>query len=309
MRAIKKGLIVILAFFLMSIIACVKAESDTAQTAGQSSLAVKDDYEREISLESIPQRIVSFAPSTTEILFALGLGDKIVGVSSYDNYPPEVKDKEQVGGLIDLNVEKIISLNPDIAFGIDLSKDLLDQIEKNGIKVYMSNPTTIDMALDNIRRIGVLTGKSKEAEKLIAEMQKDVEDISSKVSDIPEKDIPKVFYEVWNEPLMTAGTDTFINDMITIAGGLNIASIDKLTGWPEYSVERLIEIDPDIIIAPRTLSPTPDIIIGDNRLSTIKAVLNKKVFIVEDDLVIRPGPRVVIGLMDIAKAIHPEIFK
>jgi iron complex transport system substrate-binding protein len=294
---------------LISIVACVRTESAVVQKAGQSAVTVKDDYGREIILESEPQRIISFAPSTTEILFALGLGEKVVGVSSYDNYPPEVFEKEQVGGVIDLNVEKIISLDPEIAFGIDLSKDKLDQIEKSGIKVYISNPTTLDMTLDNIKKIGMLTGRVKEAEVLIKEMQENIKTVSSKVADITEEKRPKVFYEVWNEPLMTAGVDTFIHDMITIAGGVNVASIDELTGWPEYSVERLIEINPDIIIAPKTLAPTPETITGDDRLSGIKAVLEKKVFIVEDDLVIRPGPRVVIGLMDLAIAIHPEIFK
>lgn len=309
MRTIRTILIITFTIFLISIVACVRTESAVVQKAGQSAVTVKDDYGREIILESEPQRIISFAPSTTEILFALGLGEKVVGVSSYDNYPPEVFEKEQVGGVIDLNVEKIISLDPEIAFGIDLSKDKLDQIEKSGIKVYISNPTTLDMTLDNIKKIGMLTGRVKEAEVLIKEMQENIKTVSSKVADITEEKRPKVFYEVWNEPLMTAGVDTFIHDMITIAGGVNVASIDELTGWPEYSVERLIEINPDIIIAPKTLAPTPETITGDDRLSGIKAVLEKKVFIVEDDLVIRPGPRVVIGLMDLAIAIHPEIFK
>ncbi|MCL5985988.1 MAG: helical backbone metal receptor [Actinobacteria bacterium] len=332
MKKISAILLITFLIFSLSVVSCTKTKITTAQETGQAAentetaatesaqeqevqeelsypVTVKDDYGRELTLESEPQRIISFAPSTTEILFALGLGDKVVGVSSYDNYPPEVLEKEQIGGVVDLNVEKIISLDPEIAFGIDLSKDKLDQIEKNGIKVFISNPTTLDMALDNIKRIGMLTGKSKEAEKLIAEMQTDIGAISSKVADIPKENRPKVFYEVWNEPLMTAGVDTFIHDMITIAGGINIASIDNLTGWPEYSVERLIEINPDIIIAPKTLAPTPDTITGDKRLSGVKAVLENKVFIVDDDLVTRPGPRVVIGLMDLARAIHPEIFK
>ena len=309
MKTMRTILIITFAIFLISIVACARTESAAVQKAVQSAVSAKDDYGREITLESEPQRIISFAPSITEILFALGLDERIVGVSSYDNYPPEVLEKEQVGGVIDLNVEKIISLDPDIAFGIDLSKDKLDQIEKNGIKVYISNPTTLDMTLDNIRIIGMLTGRTEEAEELIKDMQADIEAVSSKVAGITEENRPKVFYEVWNEPLMTAGVDTFIHDMITIAGGVNIASIDNLTGWPEYSMERLIEINPDIIIAPKTLAPTPETITEDDRLSGINAVIEKKVFIVEDDLVIRPGPRVVIGLMNLARAIHPEIFK
>jgi len=320
-------IIVIIAFliFSISITSCTRTESIVVQETGQSTatseqktqeetmpsypVTVKDDYGREITLISEPKRIISFAPSTTEILFALGLEEKIVGVSSYDNYPPEVSGKEQIGGVLDLNIEKIISLDPEIAFGIDLSKDKLDQIEKNGVMVYISNPITLDMALNNIRMIGMLTGRIEEAEVLIANMQKDIDAVSSQVANIPEEKKPRVFYEVWNEPLMTAGVDTFIHDMITIASGVNIASIDNLTGWPEYSMERLIEINPDIIIAPKTLAPTPDAITGDDRFKSIKAVIEKKVFIVDDDLVTRPGPRVVTGLMDLARAIHPEIFK
>lgn len=275
----------------------------------EGPITVVDDTGKEIILEKPAERIISAAPSNTEILFALGLEEKVVGVSDLDNYPEEVKEKEKVGGLYDPNVEKIISLQPDLVLVLRGAEEAIAQLEDKGIVIYTAEPKTLDQALENIRKIGQLTGADAQAQELISQMQEDIDAVKSGVADIPEEKRPKVFWVVWNDPLMSAGQDTFISDLIVTAGGVNILALDGLTGWPEYSVEKLIEHDPDVIIAPESLAPTPDVILQDPRFSSLRAVQGKRVYVVPDDLVVRPGPRVTQGLFLIAKAIHPELFQ
>lgn len=286
-----------------------QASQEVPALEAEGPITVVDDTGKEIILEKPAERIISAAPSNTEILFALGLEQKVVGVSDFDDYPEEVKEKEKVGGLYDLNVEKIISLQPDLILVISGAEEAIAQLQDKGIVVYTAEPKTLDQALENIRKIGQLTGADAQAEELISQMQEDIDAVKSKVVDIPEEKRPKVFWEVWNDPLMSAGQDTFISDLIVTAGGVNILALDGLTGWPEYSVEKVIEHNPGVIIAPESLAPTPDVILQDARFSSVKAVQEKRVYVVPDNLVVRPGPRVTQGLLLIAKAIHPELFQ
>ncbi|MBT9171031.1 MAG: Vitamin B12-binding protein [Actinobacteria bacterium] len=298
-------LLLITGLSLPLIVGCAPSKAPEAE----GPIRVVDDTGREIILEKAAERIVSAAPNNTEILFALGLGQKVVGVGDSDDYPEEVKEKEKVGGLYDLSVEKIISLQPDLVLVISGAEEAVARLEDKGLVIYTAEPKTLDQTLENIRKIGQLTGAHAQAQELISQMQEDIEAVKSRVADIAEEKRPKVFWVVWNDPLMSAGQDTFISDLIVTAGGVNILALDGLTGWPEYSVEKLIEHNPDVIIAPESLAPTPDVILQDARLSSVKAVQGKRVYVVPDNLVVRPGPRVTQGLLLVAKAIHPELFQ
>jgi iron complex transport system substrate-binding protein len=298
-------LLLITGLSLSLVVGCAPSKAPEAE----GPITVVDDTGEQIVLEKPAERIISAAPSNTEVLFALGLEEKVIGVSDIDDYPEEVKEKERVGGLYDLNVEKIISLQPDLVLTISGAEEAIALLQDKGIVVYTAEPETLDQALENIRKIGQLTGADAQAEELISQMQEDIDAVKSKVADIPEEKRPKVFWQVWNDPLMSAGQDTFISDLIVTAGGVNILALDGLTGWPQYSVEKVIEHNPDVIIAPESLSPTPDVILQDARFSTVRAVQEKRVYVVPDNLVVRPGPRVTQGLYLIAKAIHPELFQ
>ncbi|WP_258187133.1 ABC transporter substrate-binding protein [Candidatus Hakubella thermalkaliphila] len=246
-------LLLITGLSLPLIVGCAPSKAPEAE----GPIRVVDDTGREIILEKAAERIISAAPSNTEVLFALGLGQKVVGVGDFDDYPEEVKEKEKVGGLYDLNLEKIISLNPDLVLVISGVEEAVARLEDKGLVIYTAEPKTLDQTLENIRKIGQLTGAHAQAQELISQMQEDIEAVKSRVADIAEEKRPKVFWVVWNDPLMSAGQDTFISDLIVTAGGVNILALDGLTGWPEYSVEKLIEHNPDVIIAPESLAPTP----------------------------------------------------
>jgi iron complex transport system substrate-binding protein len=166
----------------------------------------------------------------------------------------------------------------------------------------------MDGVYEEITNISMLLGLSGEGAAMVEDLKSQVEQIKGKVEGLSDEDKPVVFYEVWNDPLMSAGTDTFINDLISIAGGINILSIDEMTGWVEYSVETLIERNPDIIIAPMSLAVEPSVILEDQRFASIDAVINKRVYLVPDNPVSRPSQNIIKGLQMLAKAIHPEIF-
>ena len=140
------------------------------------------------------------------------------------------------------------------------------------------------------------------------DLEAEVNAIAEKVKDLSDEEKPTVFYEVWNDPLMSAGSDTFINALINIAGGKNIVAEDGLTGWPEYSIETLIEKNPDIIVAPVSLAFDPTVITGDERFASLDAVKNNKIYVIPDNPISRPSQNIIKGLKMLARSIHPEIF-
>lgn len=269
----------------------------------------KDVLGRTAVLKKAPKRIISIAPATTEILYALGLGSKIVAVSSYCDYPADTAKKEKVGAFNDPNIEKIISLQPDIVFGAaGVSVPALKQLDDLGIPSYVSDARTISGTMDTILDIARVTDTLAEGKELVASMKKRVEKITSKTSKLPASKKPKVFYEQWNNPLMTAGPRTFIDDMIVMAGGINIAGDSKVE-WPAYSLEVLVQKNPDIILHASAYYPVSEIK-SRKGWNVIKAVKTGNIVHLPDENVVsRPSYRIVEGLEDIAKAIHPELFK
>ncbi|TYP56791.1 ABC transporter substrate-binding protein [Thermosediminibacter litoriperuensis] len=271
---------------------------------------VKDQMGREIVIEKEPDRIVSLAPSNTEILFALGLGDKVVGVTNYCDYPEEAKKKEKIGGFADPNMEKLISLKPDLVLATIMHEKPVRKLEELKIPVIVLNPQSIDDVFSTIELIGRATNKNQQAEELISTLKNRIKAVEDRVSTIPADKRPQVFYELWPSPLTTAGPGTFVHDLIEKAGGRNIAA-DAGKAYPEYSQEMVIDKNPDIIIFSHHYSSnqSKEDIINRPGWKNIKAIKEGRVFYVDENIVQRPTPRLVDGLEQFAKIIHPEIFK
>ena len=263
----------------------------------------RDSY----SYEGKKLRIISLAPATTEILFALGLDDEIVGVSSFCDYPKKAQTKEKVGSFSQVNIEKVLFLKPDIIFCTGLEQaPVVKKLRKLNLKVYVSDPADITGLFESIRDIGKLTRKEKEAYALIGKMKTVLEEINTKVKRIPSKDRPKVFVEIWHDPLMTAAKGSFIDELITLAGGINIAQ-DIMRAYSYFSPEQVIKRNPDVIIF-TYMSQEQPLKILKARLGwkEISAVKKNRVFgDIEPDILLRPGPRLIEGLKEIHKRFYP----
>lgn len=271
-------------------------------------ITVKDDVGRRVTIPKEPQRIISTAPAVTEILFALGLGEKVVGVSTFCNYPEEAKTKEKIGTFQSPNIEKILSLKPDLVVATGgVQRQTVEKLEQLGIPVFVSYPGTLEDVIKSIYTIGRICGAEKNAKDLAFDLKLRVAKVTSKVAKAKSK--PKVFFELWHEPLMSAGPGSFIDDLIKKAGGINIAGSAK-SAYPIFSLEQLVKEDPDIIIgAESSMGGNPLEISKRPGWNNLKAVKNQKVYTINDDIVFRSGPRLVLALEIIAKYLHPELFK
>jgi len=251
-------------------------------------------------------RYVSIAPSTTEILFALGLGDEVFGVSSYCNYPPEAKDKANIGDFSHPNIEKIFSLRPDYIFCTGLEQaPVVEALRRLKFNVYVSYPKTVEELFKSIKDIGLITHKDKEADALINSMKGDIERIKEKVKLVPQEKRVKVFVEIWHEPLMTAGAGSIIDELIIFAGGINLAH-DVPRPYCYFSAEKVISLNPGCIIMTYMDKETP-LKLVESRFgwNNIDAVKNKRVFNdINPDLLLRPGPRITGGLKELYKRLY-----
>ncbi len=279
-----------------------------------SPITVTDGLGNEVILENPAESIIVFAPSVLEVIDAIGGMDKVVGVDNWsiDNEEPLAEGLEGFGDYEGLNMEKIAEADPDVIVRLSgQADDDFAKVKDFGIKVYTFEAQSFEGAYREIINIGLMLGLEKEARELEEEFRSEVEEINSKVSGLKEEEKPKVFYEIYNEPLWSAGKGTFIDDMIIKAGGINIVSADGLEGHIEYSVERLLENNPEIMIAGdggMYEAKTADVILDDPRFSNVKAVLEDNVFIVPENSVVRPNHNTLKGLLMFAKAMHPDIF-
>ena len=262
-----------------------------------------DDLGRLICLNETPERIISLAPSNTEILFALGLGDKVAGVTSWCDYPPEALGKEQVGEYDTPDIEKIVALNPDlILVSYGTSMEVINSMVGLGLTVFGIRSTDLDDVLNDIRTIGELTDMEMEAQALTSEMESRIQAVIDQTTELEQW--PKVFYlfDTYGG-LWTVGQGTFIHELIEKAGGVNICQ--NLTGYTIITLEEVIARNPEIIIAGEWAY---DWAINATELASTNASQTDRIFTCDDDLVQRPGPRLVDGLEWFAHFIHPEIF-
>ncbi|MFA4993071.1 MAG: cobalamin-binding protein [Candidatus Omnitrophota bacterium] len=253
-------------------------------------------------------RYISLAPSTTEILFSLGLDKEIVGVSSYCNYPPEVKNKTKVGSFSSPNIEKIIALKPDYIFCTGLEQaPVVNQLRQLNLNVYVSDPTSMEELFDSIKDIGKLTNKAGEAIALTKKMSDEVNAIGFKLRLIPIDKRVKVFVEIWHEPLMTASKGSIVDELISLAGGINIAH-ELPRPYCNISAEKVISLNPQCIIM-AYMDKEPSLKLAKQRFGwdKIEAVKNQRVFNdIDPDTLLRPGPRIIRGLTEVYKRLYPR---
>jgi len=298
-------LLAALALGVVALSACgsgdAAATTDASPSAGP--ITVSDDTGATVTLDQPAQKVVSIAPADTEIAYAIGGGSKMVGGTTYDDYPEEAKSLAKVGDFSNPSVEKIVSLEPDLVLAAGgIQAGLRSKLEKLGMQVFVVDPTTYDGVMEDITKLGQLMGLDANAAKVVDGMTTAKEKVQARVASL---DRPATFIEVYSKPLMTAGKGTFIDDLVTVAGGSNIGA-EAGAGFLNFSSEVLVKDDPAIYVAMAGSQSTPGAIAKRPGYSGLAAVKDGKVYVVEDNLIARPGPRLAQGLEQLAAMIHPE---
>jgi len=270
-------------------------------------ITVVDDVGNTVTLNTEPQRIISLAPANTEILYALGLGDRVVGVTEYCNYPPEAAEKPKVGGFSDVDLEQVVGQEPDLVLATSLhTSEVVPALQERGVPVFVVDPQTVLGVLETIRTIGHITGEDQAAAALTSQMQERINAVQETIKDAPR---PRVFWELGPE-LYTAGPGSFLNDLIVMAGGENVAA-DAESPWPQLSLEAIVLKDPAIVVlADHNYGETAETVTQRPGWWNITAVREGRIVeLTDDDIFSRPGPRIVEGLEFLAQAFHPDLFR
>lgn len=245
---------------------------------------------------STAKSIIALSPAATEILYAIGAENQIAAVSEYSDYPQAAKEKPVVGGFDGntLSMEKILSFEPELVYLTQGMHDFLIQpLKDNNIPYYISNATSVQAVYDEINDIGKLTGHEKEAEKLISEMKNTIPQLQSSGSSKP-----LVYYEVWNDPYMSVGNTSFIHEIIFYAGGMNLFD-DLSEGYPVISEETIIARQPDVILIPASSWISADSVKTRTGWESIPAVQNNRVYVIDDNIYSRPGPRIADAIAEL----------
>jgi len=307
-RTVRTGIAVWTALLLVALTALTGcsggAEPDETASAGAAfPVTVTDDVGREVTIAARPARIVSLAPANTEIVAELGALDRLVGVTTYCDYPAEVADIEKVGDFIGPNLEAIAALDPDVVLlTTGVQAEVVGQLEALGASVVVIDPQDIDGVRRAIEMVGDVIGEPEAAADTVASIELQVEDIGERVEGAP----VRCFLEIAQDPLFTVGAGTLLNDLIEHAGGENVVTEQ---GYVAYSVEQLVQADPDVYLATLGSMSDPADLAGRPGYAALTAVKEGRVYVLEDNLVSRPGPRVVEGIRQIAAALHPDVFE
>ncbi len=312
MKNTKRYLIIIMIIsILLTAVGCSGSKSTGAGTnvSGTTAypLTVTDDTGNKVTLEKEPDKIVSLAPSTTEILFALGAGSKVVGRSEYDNYPEEAKKVSVVGGFSGPNTELITKLAPQAVFAVkgSLTDDQKKLLESAGIKVIIFNPANIDGVYSNIKTAGQICNKQEKAKEITDSMEAKRQQIVSKLKDVKQK---KVFIDLGS--FYSAGKTSFIGSILTEINAVNIAG-NAAGQWPQLTAEQVVGQDPEVYISLSTSLKDLQAVSGLSSTTAFKSG-NVKVMemgTLDNDIMQRPGPRIIDGLEVYAKTIYPDAFK
>jgi len=270
---------------------------------------VQDQLGRNIVIPTALKRIVSLAPSLTECMFALENGNKLVGVTKYSDYPPQAVQLPKVGSYVNLDLEKIVSLQPDLCLA---TKDgnpikVIDRLEELGIPVYALDPRNLSTVMETINELGQLLKAQKKSSKVVQGMKKRVELIKKRVAKTNSR--PRVFFQIGSSPIVSVGSRTFIHELIKLAGGVNVAagSVD----YPRFSSEEVLILNPDIIVINSMTRDQQILEWAKQRWSefpNLPAVKKKQIYGVNSDYFNRAGPRLVKGLEILAGLFHPEMF-
>jgi iron complex transport system substrate-binding protein len=270
--------------------------------------SVTDQVGRTLTVPENPTRVIALAPSITEVIYDLEQEKRLVGVTQYSTHPSKAKLLPRVGSYVRLDIEKIVALKPDLCFAIKDGnpKHVIDKIVSLGIPVYVIDPRNLLQIMDTITRLGSLLNAEQTAADLVADMENRVGRVQTLVRGANNK--PRVFFQIDAEPLFSAGNNTFIHELIELAGGINTAAGED--PYPRYSWEDILVLQPEIVLISSMaggLDPE-DLIKTWRKWDQLSAVNNDKVFVVDADLFDRPTSRLVDGLEVIAGIIHPELF-
>jgi len=302
----------ILCILLIILLSLLTACAPSTEKIASSQIEITDQLGRVVRLDKIPQRIISLAPGNTEILFALGLADRLVAVTDYCDYPPEAKAKPSIGGFSTPNIEEVIALSPDLVLAASRHENkIIPQLENKGLTVLALSPKTLDEVLAAIALVGEITGTEERVSELVAEMQNRIKAVTDKTDSLSQEQRPRVLYTVWHDPLMAAGSETLHDELIRKAGGTNIAR--DLKGYANISLEAVIAANPEVMISSVSHGSSQELTFQylktESRLSTTDARKNNRVYQIDGNLASRAGPRLVDGLEMFAEFIHPELFK
>jgi iron complex transport system substrate-binding protein len=278
----------------------------TPKSANAEPISVTDDLGRDVRFMKPPERIVSLAPGLTEILFSLGLDDRIVGVTDYCNFPQEALSKTRVGGL-NANIERILALHPDLVVAVAglYQQENLSRFERFHIPYFVVDPSSLEKIFGTILVFGKIADVKETAVERVRQLRARLDGVRQRVRSLPPA---RLLYVVDKEPLISVGKGSYLADLIREAGGINIAGgLEK--DYPMLSMEYVIQQDPQVIIlamdADRTLSDQEKRYW--DRWSSLSAVRDGKIYKVDRDLLNRPGPRVMDGLEELARLLHPAI--
>lgn len=298
-----KGLRITLAALAMAILL-----APIGGTAAETKM-VTDQSGKEVRVPVSPGRVVALAPSITEIVFALEREDLLVGVTRFSNYPEAAARLPSVGSYVKLDVEKIVSLSPDLCIAIKDGNPLsvVQRIEAMGIPVFAIHPMEIDAVIRSIYDIGDLLRAEDEAERLVSDMKQRMKRVQEIVSGASEK--PSVFFQIGVSPIVSAGSGTFIHELIERAGGKNAAG--SFTRYPMFSKEEVLALSPDVmILTSMARQKVFDAVIQEwQQWEDLPAVRDGRIYMVDSDLYDRPSPRLVSGLEELAQLLHPQLFE
>lgn len=286
---------------------CACSSGKLATQKSSTTREITDDAGRRVSLPSRVDRVIALAPNLTEIVFAVGAGDRLVGNTTYCDYPAEAKAITKVGDSLQPSLERIIALRPQVVL-ISTASQLevfMAQLQHQSIAVFVTDPHDLEGMFRSIEQIGEMLGQTEQATLLVKKLRERVDVVQRAVEQA--KPV-RVFYQVSGEPLYAAGHDAFVTDLMRRAGAISVTA-DVPGAWPKYSSESALAARPDAIILPTGGSMGAANSAVTEALRTSPAVLNGRVYKINDDYLARPGPRLVDGLEAMARALHPEAFK
>lgn len=299
MRALRTPVILLLA------VCTTRTLPPRAAAIFAATRAVVDETHRQVMVPEHPQRIVSLAPSITETLYALDQQDKLVADTDYCDYPAAATQKPHIGAVLNPSIERIVALKPDLAIGSAEAnrRETADQLEHLGIPLYGLSDKSVDDVLKSIRDLGALLDSKTQANALASSLEDRVQSVEHRVAGLPP---PRVLFVTWYQPLITIGAHNFVADVIRRAGGQSIS--DDLPGeWPRLSLEVVLARHPDVILLPRSHNYTPSLedlkrLPGWRDLAAVKS---GRVYFISDTI-IRPSPRLIDSLEEVAQILHPR---
>jgi len=302
----RRFLILLGVLLLAAAFACSPARAPT-QVSSSSTVQLTDDAGRVVTIPQRVDRVITLAPNLTEIMFAIGAGDRLVGNTTYCDYPPEAKNVAKIGDTLHPNLERIIALKPQVVLISTASQleTFTQQLQNQNILAFVTDPHDLDGVFRSIEQVGQIMGQQQQAGALVLKLRERANAVEQAVKNLPPV---RVFYQASGEPLYVPGHDAFVTDLIRRAGGISVTA-EVPGAWPKFSNESALAAKPEAIILPTGGSMGAANSSVAEALRNSPAVVAGRVYQINDDHLARPGPRVVDGLEEMARALHPEAFK